>query len=180
VQPPEDPLHQATFPPGLGEHPSPPALPEFPRLVAGPPAPPTRQNSCNSAQTSGWLWNRPTNLRLDTSCLRTPSSETSSCLSSPGFHHHRKELPIFQHLDFLKNMKLRQLESYLQDVEAFENPKVLLEQYPTRAHIAACVIHTIQSSYEGIEDCLVADLGVGCGGFVCWSLHAWSWSRDRV
>jgi len=60
-------------------------------------------------------------------------------------------------------MKLRQLESYLQDVEAFENPKVLLEQYPTRAHIAACVIHTIQSSYEGIEDCLVADLGVGCG-----------------
>ena len=41
-------------------------------------------------------------------------------------------------------MKLRQLETYLQDVEAFENPKVLLEQYPTRAHIAACVVHTVQ------------------------------------
>jgi len=60
-------------------------------------------------------------------------------------------------------MKLRQLETYLQDVEAFENPKVLLEQYPTRAHIAACVVHTVQSSYGGIEDQLVCDLGVGCG-----------------
>ena len=60
-------------------------------------------------------------------------------------------------------MKLKQLESYLQDVDAFDNPKVLLEQYPTRAHIAACVIHTIQSAYNDIEDKLVADLGVGCG-----------------
>ena len=60
-------------------------------------------------------------------------------------------------------MKLRQLESHLEDVDAFEKPKVLLEQYPTRAHIAACMIHTIQSSYDGIEDKLVADLGVGCG-----------------
>jgi len=60
-------------------------------------------------------------------------------------------------------MKLRQLETHLQEVESFENPKVLLEQYPTRAHIAACVVHTVQSSYDGIEDKLVADLGVGCG-----------------
>jgi len=60
-------------------------------------------------------------------------------------------------------MKLRQLETYLEDVEAFEKPKVLLEQYPTRAHIAACMIHTIQSSYDGIRDRRVADLGVGCG-----------------
>jgi len=60
-------------------------------------------------------------------------------------------------------MKLRQLETHLEEVEAFENPKVLLEQYPTRAHIAACIIHTIQSSFSGIEDKMVADLGVGCG-----------------
>ena len=32
-------------------------------------------------------------------------------------------------------MKLRDLESHLQQVEVFEKPKVLLEQYPTRPHI---------------------------------------------
>ena len=60
-------------------------------------------------------------------------------------------------------MKLKQLECYLEDVDPFENPKVLLEQYPTRAHIAACVIHTIQSTYGDIENKFIADLGVGCG-----------------
>ena len=35
-----------------------------------------------------------------------------------------------------KNVKLKELESWLQDVEVFENPKVKLEQYPTTPHIA--------------------------------------------
>ena len=47
-------------------------------------------------------------------------------------------------------MKLRELETHLEDVEAFNNPKILLEQYPTRPHIAACMLHTIQSSYNDI------------------------------
>eukprot|EP00873_Tetraselmis_striata_P012238 jgi/Tetstr1/432502/TSEL_021876.t1 len=34
-------------------------------------------------------------------------------------------------------MKLRQLESLLQDIEPFEEPKIELEQYPTTAHLAA-------------------------------------------
>jgi len=60
-------------------------------------------------------------------------------------------------------MKLRQLESHLQQVEEFEKPKILLEQYPTRPHIAACMLHTMQASFGDIENKLVADLGSGCG-----------------
>ena len=33
-------------------------------------------------------------------------------------------------------MRLKELESNLQDVVVFEEPKILLEQYPTSAHIA--------------------------------------------
>ena len=56
-------------------------------------------------------------------------------------------------------MKLRELESHLEEVETFEAPKILLEQYATPTHIAACMLHTIQSSYGDIEGKLVADLG---------------------
>jgi len=60
-------------------------------------------------------------------------------------------------------MKLKQLEQHLQEVEGFENPKILLEQYPTRPHIAACMVHTMAYTFDDIEDKLVADLGCGCG-----------------
>lgn len=33
-------------------------------------------------------------------------------------------------------MKLKELESCLQQVDVFEEPKILLEQYPTSPHIA--------------------------------------------
>jgi len=33
-------------------------------------------------------------------------------------------------------MKLKELESCLQQVDGFEEPKILLEQYPTSPHIA--------------------------------------------
>uniref|UniRef100_A0A674JDG0 Methyltransferase 5, N6-adenosine n=1 Tax=Terrapene triunguis TaxID=2587831 RepID=A0A674JDG0_9SAUR len=36
----------------------------------------------------------------------------------------------------MKKLKLKELESRLQQVDDFENPKLLLEQYPTRPHIA--------------------------------------------
>ncbi|XP_043931442.1 rRNA N6-adenosine-methyltransferase METTL5 isoform X2 [Protopterus annectens] len=62
-----------------------------------------------------------------------------------------------------KKMKLKELESYLQDVDVFEDPKLLLEQYPTRPHIAACMLFTIHNSFDDIENKLVADLGCGCG-----------------
>lgn len=60
-------------------------------------------------------------------------------------------------------MKLRDLETHLQQVEVFEKPKVLLEQYPTRPHIAASMLWTIESSFQDISDCAVADLGCGSG-----------------
>uniref|UniRef100_A0A8D3BS26 Methyltransferase-like protein 5 n=1 Tax=Scophthalmus maximus TaxID=52904 RepID=A0A8D3BS26_SCOMX len=60
-------------------------------------------------------------------------------------------------------MKLKELESCLQQVDAFEEPKILLEQYPTSPHIAACMLYTIQTTFEDIEGRLVADLGCGCG-----------------
>ncbi|CAL1526129.1 unnamed protein product [Lymnaea stagnalis] len=63
----------------------------------------------------------------------------------------------------LKCMKRKELESYLQDVEVFENPKIKLEQYPTTPHIAACMLHTMSSTYDDLADKCVADLGVGCG-----------------
>lgn len=44
-------------------------------------------------------------------------------------------------------MKLKELESYLQDVDGFEEPKIALEQYPTPPHIAARMLYTIESSY---------------------------------
>lgn len=56
-------------------------------------------------------------------------------------------------------MKLRELESLLEGVDDFDQPKILLEQYATPSHIAACMLHTIQSSFGDIEGKLVADLG---------------------
>ena len=35
-----------------------------------------------------------------------------------------------------KIMRLKELESHLQEVEVFDDPKILLEQYPTTPHIA--------------------------------------------
>lgn len=63
----------------------------------------------------------------------------------------------------MSRMKLKELESNLQQVEEFEQPKVLLEQYPTRPHIAACMIHTIASSFGDVEGLRILDLGCGCG-----------------
>lgn len=60
-------------------------------------------------------------------------------------------------------MKLKELESWLQDVIGFEAPKVKLEQYETPAHIAACMIHTMESSFGDLKGKVVADLGCGCG-----------------
>jgi predicted RNA methylase len=45
-------------------------------------------------------------------------------------------------------MKLKKLEGLLQQVVEFDKPKILLEQYPTRPHIAACMLHTIGSCID--------------------------------
>jgi len=63
----------------------------------------------------------------------------------------------------MARMKLKELESHLQQVDEFESPKILLEQYPTRPHIAACMLHTMEATFGDLEDRTVADLGCGCG-----------------
>ena len=60
-------------------------------------------------------------------------------------------------------LKIKQLEQELQEVDAFDEPKVQLEQYQTRPHIAACILHTIQTSFGGLDNKIVADLGCGAG-----------------
>jgi len=63
----------------------------------------------------------------------------------------------------MARMKLKELESHLQQVETFESPKILLEQYSTRPHIAACMLHTMAATFGDVEDRFVADLGCGSG-----------------
>nr|XP_036850932.1 rRNA N6-adenosine-methyltransferase METTL5 isoform X1 [Manis javanica] len=63
----------------------------------------------------------------------------------------------------MKKLKLKELESRLQQVDGFGRPKLFLEQYPTRPHIAACMLYTIHNTYDDIENKVVADLGCGCG-----------------
>lgn len=60
-------------------------------------------------------------------------------------------------------MRLKELESYLQQVDVFEKPKVELEQYPTTPHIASHMLYTIDKTFRDIEGKFVADLGCGCG-----------------
>jgi predicted RNA methylase len=59
-------------------------------------------------------------------------------------------------------MKLKQLQSLLEDVDGFAAPKIALEQYATGAHIAARILHTAHGLGD-VEDCTVLDLGCGCG-----------------
>ena len=59
-------------------------------------------------------------------------------------------------------MKLKQLESLLQDVEPFREPNQMLEQYPTGAHLASRVVAEAHA-HGDIEGRAVVDLGVGGG-----------------
>lgn len=60
-------------------------------------------------------------------------------------------------------IKLKKLEEYLQGIDGFEKPNILLEQYATPSHIASVMLYTIQSKYGDIQDKIVGDLGCGCG-----------------
>ena len=48
-------------------------------------------------------------------------------------------------------------------MQPFEDPKVELEQYTTRPHIASHRLNAIDNSYEGFVGTTVVDLGCGCG-----------------
>lgn len=59
-------------------------------------------------------------------------------------------------------MRLKELEAALQPLQGFDQPKPLLEQYVTSAHLASQMLFSALS-YGDIEDCSVLDLGCGCG-----------------
>ena len=63
-------------------------------------------------------------------------------------------------------MKLRHLESALDSVDVFEDPKIHLEQIPTSAHLASRMIHTAAETYGDIDERFVGDFGVGTGMLV--------------
>lgn len=60
-------------------------------------------------------------------------------------------------------VKLKTLQSALEGLETFENPKIELEQYTTSPLIAASVLHTAEMVYGDIKGKFVADLGCGSG-----------------
>lgn len=63
----------------------------------------------------------------------------------------------------MSKIKLKKLEEYLQSVDSFEKPKVLLEQYITPSHIASNLLFTIQNNYDDLDGKLICDLGCGTG-----------------
>ncbi|CAN6456581.1 unnamed protein product [Victoria cruziana] len=71
-------------------------------------------------------------------------------------------------------MKLKQLESHLGNLEQFTEPKIDLEQYATRPHIASRMIYTAENTFGDITSKVVADFGCGCGtlGIACALLDA--------
>ena len=52
-------------------------------------------------------------------------------------------------------IRLKQLESFLSQVDSFENPSIELEQVSTSAEIAARMIYSAANSFEDIENCNV-------------------------
>jgi predicted RNA methylase len=60
-------------------------------------------------------------------------------------------------------MKLKQLESALQQVDSFENAKLNYEQYITTPHLASQIVYSIESQFGDINESVVCDLGIGTG-----------------
>lgn len=67
-------------------------------------------------------------------------------------------------------MKLKALESLLQQVETFVHPKIYLEQYQTSAHLGSRILHVASSRFGSICGRSVLDLGCGCGTFTIGSV----------
>lgn len=60
-------------------------------------------------------------------------------------------------------MKLKELESHLQEVESFDNQKLFLEQYITTPHLASQIAFNIDQQFDDLYGKNVCDLGIGTG-----------------
>ena len=59
-------------------------------------------------------------------------------------------------------MKLKRLQSLLERVRVFDEPRVELEQYPTPPHLAAQIVQ-LMHRHGDVQGKAIGDLGVGCG-----------------
>jgi predicted RNA methylase len=60
-------------------------------------------------------------------------------------------------------MKLKELQSRLEQVETFEKPKLHYEQYITTPHLASQIVYNIDQMYDDLNGKMVCDLGCGTG-----------------
>lgn len=60
-------------------------------------------------------------------------------------------------------MKLKELESHLQQVETFTDPKLHLEQYITTPHLATQIAFNIDTIYDDIAGKKMCEFGIGTG-----------------
>lgn len=101
------------------------------------------------------VFHEPRARRERDQCAGRGDAETRRRASSRVFSAHTPSSPA-------RAMKLKQLESLLQDVEPFREPDQMLEQYPTGAHLASRVVAEAHA-HGDIEGRAVVDLGVGGG-----------------
>jgi predicted RNA methylase len=83
-----------------------------------------------------------------------------------------------------KKLSIKQLESYLQDLDDFQSPKVELEQYATPPHIAALLLNAIDQTYDDVEGKVICDLGCGtgrlsAGSIICGSKMTYGFDVDQ-
>lgn len=58
-------------------------------------------------------------------------------------------------------MKLKELQSLMQDIAPFAEPRIELEQYPTGPHLASRLLFTVDSMFDEFSGRTVIDLGCG-------------------
>lgn len=60
-------------------------------------------------------------------------------------------------------MKLKELETHLQEVETFPEPKLHFEQYITTPHLASQIAFNIHNIYDDIVGKKICEFGIGTG-----------------
>ena len=60
-------------------------------------------------------------------------------------------------------MKLKELQSRLEQVQTFDRPKLQYEQYITTPHLASQILYNIDQMYDDLNEKMVCDLGCGTG-----------------
>ncbi len=65
--------------------------------------------------------------------------------------------------NWMRGVKLKELELFIQSIPPFERPQVKLEQYATPSTLAARLLWIAETRYGDIVDRAIVDLGAGTG-----------------